>query len=99
MNRVAEEIILPESKIIKRAVALKQSRGATMVRKIVLWKTNKEDASKDFPAFVIQLTDFSPNRKDPLKYDMRVSSSQKQLEGYFADWEKKYFVGGWKVQK
>ena len=99
VNRVAEEIILPESKIIKRAVALKQSRGATMVRKIVLWKTNKEDASKDFPAFVIQLTDFSPNRKDPLKYDMRVSSSQKQLEGYFADWEKKYFVGGWKVQE
>jgi len=53
VNRVAEEIVLPESKIIKRAVALKELRGATMVRKIVLWKTNKDDASKDFPAFVI----------------------------------------------
>ena len=98
VDRVAEEIVLPESKIIKRAVALKTLRGAVMVRKIVLWKTNKEDASKDFPAFVMQLTDFSPNRADPLKYDMRVSSSQKQLEGYFGEWEKKYFVGGWKVQ-
>lgn len=98
VNRVAEEIVLPESKIVKRAVALKTLRGAVMVRKIVLWKTNKDEAGKDFPAFVIQLTDFSPNRKDPLKYDMRVSSSQAQLEGYFTDWEAKYFVGGWKVQ-
>ena len=98
VDRVAEEIVLPESKIIKRAVALKTLRGAIMVRKIVLWKTNKDEASKDFPAYVMQLTDFSPNRADPLKYDMRVSSSQKQLEGYFAEWEKKYFVGGWKVQ-
>jgi hypothetical protein len=98
VNRVAEEIVLPDSKIIKRAVALKALRGTTMVRKIVLWKTNKEDASKDFPAYVIQLTDYSPNRKDPLKYDMRVSSSRQQLEGFFAEWEKKYFVGGWTVQ-
>jgi len=95
---VAEEIVLPESKIIKRAVALKELRGATMVRKIVLWKTNKDETSKDFPAFVMQLTDFSPNRKDPLKYDMRVSSSKQQLLGYFAEWETRYFVGGWKVQ-
>ncbi len=98
VDRVAEEIILPESKIIKRAVALKTLRGAVMVRKIVLWKTNKSEASKDFPAYVIQLTDFSPNRKDPLQYDMRVSSSEAQLLGYFKEWEKKYFVGGWKVQ-
>ncbi len=98
VDRVAEEIVLPESKIIKRAVALKELRGATMVRKIVLWKTNKDETSKDFPAFVMQLTDFSPNRKDPLKYDMRVSSSKQQLLGYFAEWETRYFVGGWKVQ-
>ena len=98
VDRVAEEIVLPESEIVKRAVALKILRGATMVRKIVLWKTNKEEASKDFPAYVMQLTDFSPNRKDPLQYDMRVSSSKEQLLGYFAEWEEKYFIGGWKVQ-
>ena len=33
-----------------------------MVRKFVLWKTNKEQ-SEDYPAFVVHFTDFSPNRK------------------------------------
>jgi len=35
----------------------------TMVRKLLLWKTNKDD-TPDFPAFVVYLTDFSPNRKN-----------------------------------
>jgi len=99
VDRVAEDVVMPTSELVKRAVALKELRGATMVRKIVMWKTNKDEVSKDFPAYVLQLTDFSPNRKDPLQYDMRVSSSKDQLLGYFSDWEKKYFVGGWKVQE
>lgn len=99
VDRVAEEIKLPVSEILKRAVATKTLRGANMVRKLVLWKTNKEDTSKDFPAYVLQLTDFSPNRKDPLQYDMRVSSSLEQMEGFFTDWETKYFKKGWTVQE
>ena len=94
-NVVSEELQLPESKLLKRSVASKELRGATMVRKLILWKTNKEEESRDFPAYVLHLTDYSPNRKDPLKYDVRVSSSKDQIEGYFRDWEKKYFVSGW----
>ena len=96
IDRVAEEIKLPISEIIKRSVATKTLRGGQMVRKIIAWKTNKEDASKDFPAYVIQLTDFSENRKDPLQYEMRVSSSQEQILGFFEEWETKYFKKGWK---
>ncbi|MEE9315015.1 MAG: hypothetical protein V3V02_10230 [Rhizobiaceae bacterium] len=98
IERVAEQIKLPPSKLIKRTVGTKNSRGAVMVRKLVMWKTNKDEASKDFPAYVLQLTDFSPNRKDPLKYEMKVSSSKEQLLGFFAEWEKKYYVSGWVVE-
>jgi len=97
IDRVAEEIKLPGSEIIKRAVATKELRGGKMVRKIIAWKTNKDAASKDFPAYVIQLTDFSENRKDPLQYEMRVSSSKEQILGFFEEWEGKYFKKGWEI--
>lgn len=93
-NVISEELKLPQSELIKRAVATKELRGATMVRKLMMWKTNKEE-SKDYPAFVLHLTDYSPNRKDPLKHEIRVSSSVDQMEQYWKDWEKKYFVSGW----
>ena len=94
---VSEELKLPRSELLKRSVATKELRGATMVRKLIMWKTNKEEASRDFPAYVLHLTDYSPNRKDPLKHDVRVSSSEEQIEEYFALWQKKYFVSGWEA--
>jgi len=93
-NVVSEELKLPESELLKRSVATKELRGATMVRKLMLWKTNKEE-TRDYPAYVLHLTDYSPNRKDPLKHDIRVSSSSDQMEQYWREWEKKYFVSGW----
>ena len=98
-GRTAEEIKFPTSKIIKRVVGTKIAKEKTMVRKIVLWKTNKEEASKDFPAYVLQLTNFSPNRKDPLQYEMKVSSSEEQMLEFFAEWEDKYFLKGWKIEQ
>ena len=94
-NVVSEELKLPASELLKRSVATKELRGATMVRKLMMWKTNKEEESRDYPAFVLHLTDFSPNRKDPLKHEVRVSSSEAQIEAYYQEWQKKYFVGGW----
>lgn len=94
-NVVSEELKLPASELLKRAVATKELRGATMVRKLMMWKTNKEEQSRDYPAYVLHLTDYSPNRKDPLKHEVRVSSSDEQIEQYFAEWQKKYFVSGW----
>ena len=70
-----------------------------MVRKLLLWKTNKEKASRDHPAYVLHLTNFSPNRKDPLQHEIRVSSSKKQIKKLMGKWKKKYFVGGWEVVK
>ena len=62
-DRDARQIALPASEILRREVYTKQMKGETMVRKFVLWKTNKELQSEDYPAFVVHFTDFSPNRK------------------------------------
>jgi ATP-dependent DNA ligase len=97
LQRVADDLILPSSTVMSREVAVKILKGATMVRKLLLWKTNKEEVSRDHPAYVLHLTDFSPNRKDPLKHDIRVSSSESQIQSLLEEWRKKYFVRGWKT--
>jgi len=89
---------LPKSEILQRSVAIKTLKGATMVRKLMMWKTNKEEASRDFPAYVLHLTDYSPNRKAPLAHEICVSDSREQIEELFAEWKEKYYVRGWKEQ-
>ena len=97
LQRVADDLILPTSTIMERIVATKILKEATMVRKFLLWKTNKEETSRDHPAYVLHLTDYSPNRKDPLKHEIRVSSSEKQIKSLLEEWKEKYIVGGWEV--
>jgi len=43
------------------------------VRKLVVWKTNKETEDPMYPAFVVHWTDYSPGRKDPLKRTVRLA--------------------------
>ena len=64
------------SQLIERTVYSKVMRENLMVRKLLLWKTNKED-SAEFPAYVVYLTDFSPNRKTPLERDIKVASNER----------------------
>lgn len=97
MERGVAEIRLPESTILERAVAVKVLKGATMVRKLLLWKSNKEEQSRDHHAYVLHLTDYSPNRESPLNHEIRVSSSEQQIRQMFAAWKEQVFVGGWKV--
>ncbi|MBC6421944.1 MAG: hypothetical protein GDA43_16975 [Hormoscilla sp. SP5CHS1] len=95
-DRSAKAYKLPESTLLKRRVATKTLKGAEMVRKLVMWKTNKE-SSDEYPAYVLHFTDFSPNRKDPLSREIRVSNSEEQIEALWLEMEKKNFVRGWKV--
>ena len=97
LERVADDLILPLSTIIERVVATKTLREATMVRKLLLWKTNKEEASRDHPAYVLHLTNYSPNRKEPLQHEIRVSSSEEQIKMLLENWKEKYIVGGWTI--
>jgi ATP-dependent DNA ligase len=82
------------SKLIERTVYTKTMRDNLMVRKLMLWKTNKEE-SQDYPAYVVYLTDFSPNRKTPLERDIKVASTETVARKLFDDLAKKNFIGGW----
>jgi len=82
------------SKILERTVYTKTMKGNKMVRKLLLWKTNKEN-QPDFPAFVVYLTDFSPNRKNPLERDVKIASTEKDARKLFDALAEKNFIGGW----
>lgn len=90
-----DSLNLPESIILERSVATKTLKGATMVRKLLMWQTNKSEASRDFPSYVLHLTDFSPNRKAPLNHEICVSNSETQIRELFEDWKKQYYKRGW----
>ena len=81
--------------MLRRKVATKTLKGATMVRKLLMWKTNKDGENSPFPAYVVHLTDYSPNRKTPLQREIRVSSSQEQIGELWDSLEAKFFVKGW----
>ena len=41
--------------------------GTCSVRKLLVWKTNKEAVDPRFPAYVVHWTDYSPGRSSPIK--------------------------------
>ena len=94
-DKTANELELPKSEVLRRKAAVKTLKGAKMVRKLVMWKTNKQEQSAEFPAYVVHLTDYSPNRKVPLQREIRVSSSQEQINELWDALETKFFVKGW----
>lgn len=95
MDRDARKLSLPKSELIKREVFTKTLKGNLMVRKLLLWKTNKAGEGSNFPAFVAYYTDFSPGRATPLDHDIRVSNSAEQIEKLYADLKTENIVKGW----
>ncbi len=91
-----EAIALKKSELLKREVFIKESKGQKMVRKFMLWKTNKEK-DPDYPAFVFHYTDFSPTRKAMLKKEIKVSDSKKQIEQIYADEILENVKKGWEI--
>jgi len=94
----AADAVLPKAELLRRAVAAKEFKGKTMVRKLLMWKTNKEQVSSEHPAYALMVTDFSPNRKTPLEREICVSSSLEQIEALWEAWQTEYFVKGWVTQ-
>ena len=66
-----------------------------MIRKLVMWQTNKESDGEHYPAFVVHYTDFSPNRKTPLEREIRISSSRQQIDDLWKELEAEAFTKGW----
>ena len=59
------------STVFRREVWTKENKGQTAVRKLVVWKTNKEASDPRFPAFVVHWTDYSAGRASPLDREVR----------------------------
>jgi hypothetical protein len=95
LDRDARQMQLPPSQVLRREVYTKTLKGQLMVRKLVLWQTNKERESEDYPAFVIHFTDFSPNRKTPLERDVRASNSREQIGQLWEDLAEENVKKGW----
>jgi len=89
---------LKQSKIIKREVFCKEVKGKKMVRKFLLWETNKSD-HPDYPKYVFHFTDFSPSRKDMLKKEIKVSDSNKQIEEIYTNSILDNIKKGWETVK
>jgi hypothetical protein len=95
IDRDARQLELPKSEILQREVFTKTFKGKRMVRKLVLWKTNKQSGGGNFPAFVAYFTDFSPARATPLERDIRVSNSPEQIQQLFAEMKAENIAKGW----
>jgi hypothetical protein len=90
----ARDELAPESKLIERVVYTKVMKGQRMVRKLLLWKTNKENMA-NFPSYVVYLTDFSPNRQNPLEREIRVAKTEQVARKWFQRLAEENFVSGW----
>lgn len=93
-EKAAEDPAGEPSTLLEREVYTKEMKGNLMVRKLLLWKTNKQDRP-EFPAYVVYLTDFSPNRRNPLERDIRIAQSEPAARKHFKRMAEENFIGGW----
>lgn len=85
---------LPASTLLARKVFRKISGGKVMIRKFLIWKTNKEESGK-FPAYVFFYTDYSSGRGDFLKRDLRISESERQIRSIMNEFIAGNIRKGW----
>lgn len=104
IDRHADPVVLPPSEIIRREVYTKAAKGDVAVRKLVVWETHKHEVGRElgYPAYVVQFTDFSAGRKDPLQREVRLAASRTAAmtiademiaEGIKKGWERKVGFG------
>ncbi|MHB9036970.1 MAG: AAA family ATPase [Armatimonadota bacterium] len=87
---------LPNSEVIRREIYTKRVRDyGAAVRKLVVWKTNKDDADPRYPAYAALFTDYSPARQEPIRTELRVASSVERIMGIAENWLAKNVKRGW----
>jgi len=67
------EKVSAKSEVLRREVWVKETKGVKAVRKLIMWKTNKETFNPSMPGFVIHWTDYSPGRASPLDREVKVA--------------------------
>ncbi|MCP9832238.1 hypothetical protein KBZ14_14305 [Synechococcus sp. HJ21-Hayes] len=79
-DAVLEPRELPRSTLIRRQVWSKAGKGGLAVRKLLLWKSGKDEAWPGWPAWVVHFTDYSPDRKTPLERIIRSALSEVEAQ-------------------
>jgi hypothetical protein len=92
----ADTAELQPSKILKREVYVKETKGVRAVRKFLAWKTNKE-ASQVYPAYVFMYSDYSPTRKAPLATEIKISSSEDEILSIYEAEKTENVKKGWEA--
>ena len=82
--------------VLKRAAYVKETKGATAVRKYVAVATNKSE-QPGWPPFVVHFTDFSAGRAEPLKTALRTASTAERLDVLIAAWIEENIKKGWSL--
>jgi AAA+ superfamily predicted ATPase len=82
--------------IVRREVYTKPTRSGLDVRKLVAWRTNRS-SDPAWPAFVAHFTDYTPDRSEPLKTDVRVAASEAAIHAMADDWLAANIRRGWEA--
>jgi len=94
IEKKVADLELPKSEILKREVLTKIQGDKEMVRKLLMWKTNKE-ITKEYPAYVVYYTDFSTGRKTPMTNDLIPANTKEEAERKYQEVFEKAYKKGW----
>ena len=97
IGKKVADLELPQSEVLKREVLTKTLGDKKMVRKLLIWKTNKE-ITKEYPAYVVYYTDFSTGRKDPMTNDLIPANTKAEAEAKYKELFEKAYKQGWEKQ-
>jgi hypothetical protein len=86
---------LPASTVVRREVWTKTSKAGTAVRKLLVWKTEKESHWDGWPAWIVHFTDYSPDRKTPLERTMRTGLTEDDAMAVAAELVTENIKKGW----
>ncbi|MHB9038957.1 MAG: ATP-dependent DNA ligase, partial [Armatimonadota bacterium] len=87
---------LLESEIIRREVYTKRVRDyGAAVRKLVVWKTNKDDADPRYSAYAAMFTDYSSARQEAIRTELQVASSVETIMAIVENWLAENARRGW----
>lgn len=78
LERPLRRVALGTSQVLRREVWVKESRGKKSVRKLVAWKTNKEQDPL-FPPYVVHWTDYSALRREPLSREVHPAPTEASM--------------------
>lgn len=92
-NETLETSEKSNSKVLKKEIYYKVTKGVKMVKKYFVWETNTTSIS--YPKYVFYKIDYSPTRGDKLQRDIKVSNNEDQIITIFSEQIEKDIKKGW----